>query len=642
MFRFFRRNREAVKKYLLIFFLGVVSFGMVITLAPIPTGDTTRTDINTLAEFEGNRITTQDLLRTFQTRFRNSPLANDPRLVPAMAGAVLDDLILRRALEAQARKLGIEVSDQELLHALQEIPWLNQSGAFIGMDRYQDMIQQQTGMTVPQFESELRESILMSKVRDVVTDGLAVSPAEVREEFMQRNAKAQIEYVLFDPAQVTKDVEVTPQALEGFFKRDPGRYKVPEQRSARYVLIDADSVRAQVRLDEGMVRQYYNQHLSEYRVQDRVKVAHILFKTTGKSPAEIATIEKTARDALAQVRSGADFGALAKKYSEDSSASRGGEIGWIVHGQTVKEVEDAAFTMKPGQVSDLIKPIYGIHILKILDRQSAHLQSFDEVKGTIGATLEKHKLEEAEQTLAEGLEREFKAAPQEFEAIARKAGLEAKQTPPFRFGETLPDFGNSEAFQNLSSQLRLFDIGTPISLPKGLAVIQVTRIVPEHSPTLEEVRARVDQDYRAEKSQDLALAKARQFAARAKTGDFKKLARAANYPAKESKEFNQQDYVEGLGSGTQLAAAFTLAPGQTSDVVALGANSVVFRVVSHTPANDADLAAQQDPIMEELLVRKRSLAFEIYRQNLKQQLVRSKELRLNEAALKQFLTSYQK
>ncbi len=112
-------------------------------------------------------------------------------------------------------------------------------------------------------------------------------------------------------------------------------------------------------------------------------MAHILFKTTGKSPAEVAAIEKTAADVLNQVRAGGDFGELAKKYSEDSTAQAGGELGWLVHGQTVPEFDSMAFSLKPGAVSGLVKTVYGIHIIKVEEKQVAHLQSFDEVQNSI-------------------------------------------------------------------------------------------------------------------------------------------------------------------------------------------------------------------------------------------------------------------
>lgn len=641
MYRFFRRNREAVKKYLLIFFLSIVSIGMVITLAPIPSGDTTRAEANVLASLDGANITTQELQQTIQSRFRNSSLGYDSRLVPLVASSVLDNMILQRALLTQAKKLGIEATEQELYQVLQGIPWLYPGGTYVGADRARDLIYQQTNMSPGQFEALLRQSIVLDKVRGVVTDGAQAPPAEVLAEFRRRNAKAKIEYVLFDPSQFLKSVEVPPPALEAYFQKEATRYKLPEQRKVRYVLIDPEQVRAQVKVADAELRQYYAQHLSDYRVPDRVKVVHILFKTTGKTPAEVATLEKTARDVLTQIKGGANFGDLAKKYSEDSTAANGGEIGWIVHGQTVKEFEDAAFSAKPGQVSDLIKTIYGMHILKVLEKQSAHLQTFEEVKDSIRSEIEKQRLSEATDKLADDLTRQLRASPQQFAAVARKAGLEAKESPLFKYGQAVPDLGNNDAFENLAFQLKPGEVGTPISVPKGQAIIQVTEIVPEHTPTLDEVHARVEEDYRADQSKVVAAEKARQFAQQAKIGDFRKEAKAAGFTVKETKDFTGEDYVEGVGSGAQLAAAFTLNPGQTSDVVPVGTSSVVFRVLSHTPANEADFASQRDRITEELLDQKRNLAFELYRQNLKQQLLRSGGLKMYDATLKQFLASYE-
>src|SRR5208337_3949727 len=213
------------------------------------------------------------------------------------------------------------------------------------------------------------------------------------------------------------------------------------------------------------------------------------FKTTGKTPAEVAAIEKTAADVLNQVRAGANFGDLAKKYSEDTTAQAGGELGWLVHGQTVPEFDSMAFSLKPGEVSGLVKTVYGIHILKVEDKQVAHLQSFDEVKNSIRADREKERVADAQEKLAGSLESQLKASPQQFEDIARKAGLEPKESPVFKYDQPIADLGKTDAFENLAFQLRLNEIGTPISVPKGEAIIQLAQIVPAHIPTLDEVRA---------------------------------------------------------------------------------------------------------------------------------------------------------
>ena len=565
MFRFLKKNKEAVKKYLLIFFLSVVSIGMVITLAPIPTGDTSRTETNVLASMNGLNITTTDLQKMIQSRFRNSPQIDQAKIIPAIAGTLLDTMILQRAVIVQARKMGIEVSDKELGEALQSFPWLMQDGAFIGISRYQDAVLQQTGMSVVDFEAELRSRLLEDKIRSVVTDGAQVAPQEVREEFQRRNTRAKVDYVLFDPSQYIKAVQVTPQALDAYFKKDPQGYKIPEERKVRYVVISPDDVRGRVKVTDEEARQYYTQHLSDYRIPDRVKAAHILFKTTGKNPTEIAEIQKKAEDVLKQIKGGADFGELAKKDSDDGSASKGGELGWLVRKQTVKEFEDKAFAMKPGEVSDLVKTVYGIHIIKLEDKQTAHLQTFDEVKGTIIADLEKQRIADAQEKLANDLVSELKSKPGEFEGLARKEGLQPQTSPLFHLGQAVADLGSGESFENLAFQLHKGEVGTPISVPKGQAVIEMADIVPEHVPTLDEVRARVEEDYRAQQSRVLATDKARQFAAQVKTGDFAKVAKADGLTVKESNDFTQQDNIEGVGPGSQLPTAFTLNAGQTSE-----------------------------------------------------------------------------
>jgi peptidyl-prolyl cis-trans isomerase D len=637
----FMKKRDLIKKYLLIFFLGIVSLSMVVVMAPLPSGDTSTPQGNVLASINGNTITSANLDQAIRDRFKNSPMGFDNRMIPMVAPSVLDQMVIGQVLVQQAAKMGIEVSDQELLRTFQTIPWLYPDGNFVGADRAADLVAQNTGKSLVQFESMLRDSLLEEKVRNIVTDGVQVTPAEVQAQFRQRNSKAKIDYVLFDPSQFLKDVQVTPEALETFFKKDPSKYKLPEQRQVKYVIIDPDQVRATVKVDEAQMREYYSQHLSDYRVPDRVKVAHILFKTTGKSPAEIATIEKTAADVLNQIRAGGNFSDLAKKYSEDSTAQAGGELGWLVHGQTVPEFDSMAFSLKPGDVSGLVKTTYGFHILKVEDKQVAHLQTFDEVKNSIHDELEKQAVADAQGKIAASLELQLKSNPQQFDDVARKVGLETKQSPLFKYNQPVPDLGKTDSFENLAFQLRLNEVGDAISVPKGEAIIQVIQIVPEHIPTLDEVRAQVEEDYRHAQSVILAQDKAKKLADMAKTGDFDKAAKSLGLTPKESNDFSQSEYVEGVGSGSQLSSAFTLNPGQVSDVITAGSNQVLFKVVSHTPANEADFAAQRDQLTEELLDQKRDLQFEIYRQNLKEQLMRSGKLKVNDDGMKKFVASYE-
>jgi len=641
MYRFFRRNREKVMKYLLIFFLGIVSLGMVVTLAPLPTGDTGNAQSNVLASLNGVDVTKQDLQRRLDQQFRGSQFGNNPALMAQFAPNVLDEMILDQAMLVEAKRLGLEVSDQELEAAIRTFPGLTNNGAFIGMEQYQSAIEQSMGMSVAQFEAQMRDSLLSDKLKDVVTDAVQVAPEDVHREFIQRNEKVKISYVLFDPSNFTKDVQVTPQALEAFFATNRTRYKLPEQRSLRYVLIDADHVRPLVKLTDAELRDYYSSHLDQYRVPERVKAAHILFKTTGDDATQVAKAKQTAQDVLDQIRKGADFAAMAKKYSQDTTAANGGDLGWIVRGQTVKEFEDTAFSLQPGQVSGLVTTTYGIHIIKVFDKQTAHLQTFDEVKDTIRATLEKQKLDAAQASLASQLSQALTADPQHFEAVAQKFGLTAQQTGLFKFNQAIPDLGVNEGLENLSFQLTPGEVGQPVVLPKGTVIIQLAQIVPAHAASLDEVRAQVEQDYRAEQARVLAESKARDLAQKAKTEDFKKAAQSLSLTPKESQDLTRQSTLDNLISMNELSGAFTLGPGQSSDVVPVGGNHIVFQVISRSPADESTFASQQDQIRQQLLDQKRALAWEIYRKSLKQQLAREGKLKMNPDALKQLVASYQ-
>ncbi len=641
MFRLFKKHREKVKKYLLVFFLGIVSLSMVIMFTPLGGGNTSLSSADVLASVGGTTITMQDLRQTIDSRLRSSSLGSDSTIVPKIAGMMLDDMVLRQAMAMQAKKMGLEVSRQELMAALEKMPWLYPNGKFVGMAQYQNFVSQQMGITTEEFEDQIRQSLLLQKIQAVVSDGVSVTPAELHDAYNQRYMKAKIQYVVFDPSKFLKTVPITDKDLQDYFKKNAAKYEQKEQRQVRYVLITPDDVRANATVTDAEMKQYYASHLSDYRVPDRVQVAHILFKTTGKSPEQVKELEKTAADVLAKIKAGANFADMAKKYSEDTSASNGGNIGWITHGQTVKEFEDTAFNMKPGTVSGLVHTTYGIHIIKVLDKQTAHLDSFNDVKDAIHDTLMKQKMAAALQDYADKLEIKLKADPKQFESIAQQAGLQVKQTPLFQYNQTVPDFGSNDAFQNLSFELRLDEVGQPITVPKGTAIIQATKIVPAHIPKLDDVRPIVEEDYRAAQSKVIAAQKAKAFAAQAEKGDFAKLAKAGGYNLQESKDFTQSDTVPNLGPGSGVPEAFSLPPGQTSGVLTAEGNDVVIHVLSHTPPDESNFASQEAQIREDLLTQKRSLAYEIYRQNLKKELIASGKLKMNEQGMKTFLASYE-
>lgn len=134
------------------------------------------------------------------------------------------------------------------------------------------------------------------------------------------------------------------------------------------------------------IKKYYENNKSEF-YEDKVKASHILIKTVDKNDKELPKekqeeAKKKAEDILKKVKSGEEFSKLAKEYSEDGSASNGGDLGFFTKGEMVPEFEAAAWGLKPGEVSELVKTKYGYHIIKVTDKVNKQL-SFDEVKDTI-------------------------------------------------------------------------------------------------------------------------------------------------------------------------------------------------------------------------------------------------------------------
>jgi peptidyl-prolyl cis-trans isomerase D len=360
------RNRWV--KVTMIVLLVLISISMVITLVPGLVGGSMTTSPDTVASVGGQDISVLDVQRQLNTVLHGQVV---PEMLKGLyAKQVLDQMILTHALELEARRLGMSVTPQEESDRIKQLLPSAWEGGTWTKDRYVAEVQTRTGMSVPDFESFLRDDMLREKFRQLVTDSISVTPAEIQDEFRRRNEKVTIEYALVKPAELAPSIRPTDSELSAYYAKNAARYQVAEKRSARYALLDLAKLRENTPLNDEALRAYYNAHIDQYKVENRAHVEHILFKTIGKTDAEIAEIRQKAEEVLKKAKSGANFEDLAKKYSEDDSTKpKGGDLGWIVEKQTVPEFEQAAFSAPKGSISDLVKTQYGFHIIKVLDRE---------------------------------------------------------------------------------------------------------------------------------------------------------------------------------------------------------------------------------------------------------------------------------
>lgn len=549
------------------------------------------------------------------------------------ARQILNQLVFQKELEYEAKRLGIVVSDQERADRIKQyVPTAFTGGTFVGMDRYSSEVQARFQLTVPVFEDLIRQGLLEEKFRRRVTDGISVGPAELQDEFRYKNEKIKLDYVLIKPEDLAVKLDPSDSDIKAEYEKNKGHYQVPEKRVVRYGLLDTTQMRRTVQISDDQLKVQYQANIQQYQVPNRVHVEHILFMTVGKTDAEVDEIKKTAEDALAQTKKkGANFEELAKKYSQDpGTKDKGGDLGWLTQGQTVPEFEKTAFSLDKGQVSDLVRTQYGFHIIKVLDKETAHTRPFDEVKDSIRAPL---MLQEADKQAGDAADQLAKAIRQtnkgSLDDLAKQYHLTVSETRPVSATDPVLELGNSKEVKDAIVRLRPEELSLPLRTDRGYVVLSVKQILPAHQGSPEEVRSQVIDDLKQQESTKLAKTKADELAKRVKAGEkFDSAAKALGLDPKTSESISRNDSIAGAASGKQLAGAFQMKTGDMGTPLSLGANWMVYRVDAKEEPNPADFDKQKKTLADQLLQTKRNVAYEAFKTALESRLKQEGKVKL--------------
>src|SRR5579884_227886 len=531
MLDFMRRQSSKLKwVWVLLIFI----FSVTLVTLYIPIGDVTSVSItNDVASIGGETVSAKE----FQTAYRNYIDRMRSQLSPEMLKAfrfdrqILDSLISRHVMMEEARRLGLSVSPAEIEQKVLENPAFRQGGNFIGMPEYQAILQQ-NNLTVEEFEGSVRDDILLDKLRSFVSAGVSVTDKEVEDEYRKRNEKAKLDYFVIDPAKLESKVTVSDQEQHDYYEKNKAKYNVPEKRQAKYIYVDSVKQRPFVTATDDELRQYYAQHQNEYNLPAKVSAQHILFKTQGKTPEEIEAIKTKARMVLDRAKKGEDFAALAKQYSEDSSASAGGDLGTFSPGQMVPEFDKAAFALGPGAISDLVTSQFGIHIIKVNSKQDARSRSYEEMKPAINLIVLQRKAQQKAQDEAQAIAVEL-MTNKDLKAAADKHHAEVKETPLIEQTGTIPELGNAADFTKRMFSMNKGEIGTSIAVERGYVIPQVTEIVASHPASFEEAKDKLLPDLKSEKAKQMATDQGNQVRELLKSG--KDLAAAAKAVGAEVK-----------------------------------------------------------------------------------------------------------
>jgi len=577
-----------------------------------------------LAQVDGESITVQQFTRRYNAQvqaYRNAygGQLNDQLLKQlGIDRQILNALVDEEAMVAEARKQGISVSDVEIRERILALPGFQENGKFVGEARYRQILQiQNPPMTTADFERSLRRALQIEKLRNALTGWMTVSDKEVADEYRKRNEKVKLDVVPITAEAFKNQVTVTDADVAAAFDKNKERYRIGEKRKIKYALLNVDQVRQTLTISDAELDAFYKQNLSQYQTPAQVRASHILLKTEGKDE---NAVKARAEEVLKQAKApNADFAALAKKYSEDeSNASNGGDLDYFGRGRMVPEFENAAFAMKAGEISDLVKTAFGFHIIKVVDNKPEATRPLAEVKTEIEDQLKWQKAQAEAEKQAKAMEATIKT-PADLERVAKEKGLTVVETPLVQMAEPIQGVGSQPELSGRLFGMKEGEVTPAMRVSAGWLFGTVTGRQDPYIPKLEEVKAKVTEDVKNDKAQDMARSRAAAIATELKSAkDFAAAVKKLGLEVKSTELVTRGSAIPDLGVSDAVdTAAFALPQGGVSDAITTPQGTAIVRVAEKVDVTAAEVEAGKDQMRDELVNTRRDKFFGAYMQKAK-------------------------
>ena len=545
-------------------------------------------------------------------------------LMPYMEQRAGQILVQREILKHEADRMHLQVSDDDLRRELETgtfAQYLFPNGAYIGDDAYINFVSSYFHTTRADFESQVKSDMELNRLQALITGGINVSDNTVREAYLKQGTKVKFDYVVVNAEDLRKQINPTDAQLQQFFQQNATRYAtaIPEQRKLEYVSFDASSLPGgRHAVTDAQIQAYYGAHQAQYAVKDQAKVRHILIAVPRGADAKTdAAARAKAEDLLRQIKAGGNFAELAGKNSDDpGSKVQGGELGWLNPGQTVPAFDKAAFSLAPGQISDIIKTEFGYHILQVEEKKTAHVKPLSEVRAEIVPLLEQQQVGGAEQNFANQLTAD--AAKNGLDKAATSHGLHLQTTDFVAKDGTVAGVSDSSSLLAKAFTAAKGAAPQSVATGDGFAIFQVMDVKAAHAPQFAEYKDHILADYREQQVPQLLNAQLLKLEDRAKqTGDLHKAATELNLPVKTSDLVGRDGQVPDLGAMSGPGAvAFTLAQGAISGPINAGRVGIVLSVTEKQQPGTDDVAKNFGPMREELLNQQRDEIFRVYLSSL--------------------------
>ena len=567
---------------------------------------------------ESTPIKTADVQRAAEQQMQQQQLPDFYlQFIMQRAGQIK---VERAVLQHEADRLGLQVSDDDLRHFLQNGPYseyLFPGGKFIGQDQYVNFVESAFRLPVTQFETEVKADIELQRLQALVTGGVSVADSAVRAQYLQTGTKVKFDYAVISGADIKNTINPSDADLQAFFKTNAARYAtaIPETRKIAFFNFDTASLPGGTpAVSDADAQAYYQSHLDQYKTPEQVKTRHILIAVAKGADAKTdAAAKAKAEDILKQIKAGGNFADLAKKNSDDpGSKDQGGELPMIATSSLDPAYAQAAMALNPGQTSGLVRSSFGYHIIQTESKQTATVKSFPEVKASIIEQLQTQKSAAAAQTYAAQLATE--AQKNGLDKTAAAHNLKVITTDFVAHDGIIPSLADSTGLLSTAFTATKGAAPQTASTGEGYAVFQVVDIQAAHAPDFATYKSHILDDYRAQKAPELLNSQLIKLSDLAKKlGDLHKAAAQMNLTVKSSDLVGRDAQITDIGSLTGAASVvFTMPVGGISGPVNEGANGAVLQLTDKQEPTAADIAAHLDATKQTLLNQQRQEAFSVF------------------------------
>lgn len=473
-----------------------------------PTGVTSH-----VAEVNGESISQREFIVHYQRAVERYREMFKGSLTPELLKnlnikqSLLEEMIEARLVLQEARRLGLSATDEELMNAIAQVPEFHVNGRF-NKERYIQLLRANR-LTPAQFEEDQRKQLTIQRLLGVLADAAHVTEAEVRERYRFEQEKINLQFVRFSVSDNLSDVRITDEDVQKFYDRNKESLKEPLKVQVEYIPYSFEQFSGPVQLTDKEVEDYYNSNrATKFTTPKQAKVRYVMVRLDAVADAkQKEAAQVRANRIVAEARGGKSFAELAKKESQDPSAEKGGEIGWLNQGQLPEALDKQIFALAKGEISEPIETPVGFHIVKVEDIKEEKTLSLAEAKPVITRELklEKGKYEAAK--IADR-DREKAASGNDLAKIAQESGLSLKTTRLFSEGEVLPEIGPTQDFYKTALALKAKEVSSVIEGPNAYYVLQAKERTEAVVPPLDAVRGKIEKGLKESKAYEMSVQQA--------------------------------------------------------------------------------------------------------------------------------------